>query len=213
MAVTTSATLIAATGRLASSEGLIWLLEIPQAVLGSTWRLAFWNENVVYDPNDLLGSRTYEAVAGSIEEYTEEDGSLARWAVTLSNVTRLAQAKLEEQYLQRQRVRLLAVDAANLTVAGHHREFQFFLMEATADPERVTLMVGPGHLMHVLFPKNRFLRDKCEHVFKGPRCGYVGGETTCDKTYAGTGGCLGRANQARYGAYPHMLRQHDPLLG
>ncbi len=38
----------------------------------------------------------------------------------------------------------------------------------------------------------------CVNEYKGARCGYVGGLTTCDFTFAGANGCTAHSNQHRF---------------
>lgn len=45
----------------------------------------------------------------------------------------------------------------------------------------------------------RALTVGCSVKFKGPECGYAGGNTTCDHTYAG--GCTTNSNTGRYGGF------------
>lgn len=48
---------------------------------------------------------------------------------------------------------------------------------------------------------NDYLECPCRHVFKNTFCGYVGGETWCDKTFKR---CKSLDNTANFGGFRYM---------
>lgn len=214
MAESISNDLTLAKNALHRAEALVWLLEVTlKQTTTTTLRYCFYDRDLDYDADDGDGEQTYVAIAGSIQDISQDEGTLTEVSISLSNVDRVPQGLLERDELLGQRLTVRLVDTGSLTIAGHDQPLQFIIIDATASPQNITFKVGSLHLMQHIFPKDRFLPDRCRHVFKDSRCGYVGAETTCDKAYATTGGCAGRDNQERYGGFPHMLRHNDPLLG
>jgi phage-related protein len=71
----------------------------------------------------------------------------------------------------------------------------------------VTFRIGMSPLMDYPFPRHRYLRGRCRHIYKGPFCGYEGDMPTCDKTLTGADGCEAHDNVARYGGQPGIRRR------
>ena len=207
MAQALNASMVLAKNDLHQAEAFVWLIEVQLRVTGTTRRYAFHDENVVYD------GATYTAIAGEVSDISQEAGSLEQIRVTLSNVTRAVQLLFENEELQDQQVTLRRVHTGSLSNTSHHETLEYVIVEAVAQDGAVSVTLGVPYLTQMVFPRERFLPDRCPFNFKGTACGYTGVETTCDKAYGTSTGCLGRSNQAAYGGVPHTLHGNDPLLG
>lgn len=207
MAQALDADFVDAKNTLHQAEAFVYLLEVQRRVTGTTLRYAFHDADIVYDGN------TYTAIAGEVSDISHESGSLEECKVTVSNVDRVAQRLFEDEELQGQQVTLRLVHTGSLDNTSHHDTLEYEVLEAVASEQSLTVSLGAPHLAQHVFPLERFLPDRCPFTFKGSACGYTGAETTCDKAYGTSTGCLGRSNQARYGGFPHTLHGNDPLLG
>lgn len=207
MAQSLNADLVAAKNTLHQDEAFVWLIEVQLRVTGTTNRYALHDDDITYDGN------VYTAIAGQLADISSEAGTLEQVRLTLSNITRAVQLLFEDEELQDQQVTLRMVHTGSLSNTSHHETLEYVVVEAVAQDTVVVVTLGVPYLTQMIFPRERFLPDRCPFVFRGTACGYTGAETTCDKSYGNSAGCLGRSNQARYGGFPHSLHGNDPLLG
>lgn len=206
MAETIGVDLTSAKNEPARDHSLVWLAKVKTESEGTLRYALGYNNDISYF------GQSFTAVAGSIEEIIQEDGTLTEVQIALSNLDREAARLLHNEELQGKRLKLWLVDTKALGTPRHHHEVLFRIMRGTVTNEAAVFVVGSYHLMQHIFPKNRFLPDRCRHTFKDDMCQYVGVISTCDKSYATSTGCLGRDNQDHFGGFPHMLRENDPLL-
>ncbi len=215
MAETLSAALLAAKNRHASDSPMVWLAELDATGLASVqadaddiieqWvgagviRLCFHTEDVTYN-----GHR-YRAIGGSVEGGGIEPGTLLEQTIQIANVDRRLLFMLHEGAVLDKPITMKRVVLDSLATTTHHQTFRYLLKGAVATDAGVVFQLGALVLKNQLLPKFRFLRYRCWFTFKDDFCRYSGVLTTCDKTYDGADGCLGRSNQARYGGHPTLM--------
>lgn len=96
------------------------------------------------------------------------------------------------------------VIADNIT-ADPEVEHQFELIQPTMDSKWATFTLGASNPFNRRFPQGRLLKNFCRwKVFKGTRCGYIGAETTCDRTLTQ---CRSYGNSERFGGFPGVGRE------
>lgn len=64
---------------------------------------------------------------------------------------------------------------------------------------QISFQLGSNDLSNKRCPVNRYLNNTCRFAFKSTLCGYTGGVTTCDRTFAT---CTTLGNQTRFGGFP-----------
>jgi phage-related protein len=96
-------------------------------------------------------------------------------------------------------IRIVNTNTLSETVAL--REECFDIMEVTVDAiNKVTLKLGAENLSNYRSPANRFLKSHCRYKdFKGSLCGYVGAQTSCNRSFTR---CQELSNTARFGGFP-----------
>jgi hypothetical protein len=198
-----------------AGDPLVWLMHAQvDGTAANDLYLANYPRDLSYDLNDGGGLRTWTRTRWELRDIGEEKGVLADVQVTVSNVDRAAQRRLERQEVLDRRVRLFRVRLSTLGTAGHHEEFTYEAKGASCDEQGVTFQLGTFPYLEFPFPGDRFLHDACRFIYKGAdgRCAATFAGSTCDKSFAGTGGCAGRTNQHRFGGFPHLLRGYHPFL-
>ena len=81
--------------------------------------------------------------------------------------------------------------------------FRGSVEQPNADDSQVTFTLIPDTISPGLIVAVRTCGKNCPHKFKGPACGYTGGETVCNHCLVSPAGCDGRANAHRYGGTEH----------
>ena len=176
------------------SSGLINLYEIEYQT--DTWiYLAQWDANVVFDGKTYLA-----AEKGVKHDKTGEnrDGSVGQVNVAIANVDRLIGGYLETNDVRGLRLNILTV-FENLLADPTARLIERYVIDAgTINQEAVNLICTTViDLMNVILPSRRFA-PICAWVFKSTECGYVGTETTCNKTLTR---CRELSNSPRWGGF------------
>lgn len=210
-----SAALVAGKNVLHSADPLVFLAHVElDATPVNDLYLANYTRDLSYDLNDGGGVRTWTRSRWALADISEEKGTLSDVQLTLSNVDRTPQRHLENRKILDRRVRLFRVRLSTLATAGHHEELSYTVKGGTADEHGITFQLGVFPFLVFPFPGDRFLPDACRFIYKGVdgRCAATVANGDCDKSFAGTGGCAGRSNQHRYGAFPHLLRGYHPFL-
>ena len=198
MALTLSTALATAKNTLHGGDAIIWLIDLVRT--GSTsLRIAKWPDNITYAGN------TYSRGFFKMDDVSEVVGSLTRVRVTLSNVLRLVQGYLEAGEIIDQRATLYILPESLIGTSTGARSFAYQVEDAACSDVAVSFSLTLWPLMSIVFPRDRFIRRRCRHVFKDSLCQYSGPLTTCDKSYDDGAGCLGRDNRVNYGGFPDLL--------
>ena len=200
---------VAKASDLASGDPWIWLYEIEVPTTPATrLRLAADTDSVTFGTDsegvDLVYS-PFPITHNGMPETSE--GDLPAVDLIVSNVSREVQALLEAYNgLVGQDVRIMLVNRANLLSGIPVLREDFQVLSVTSDASSAVAKLGQTDLWNALFPSNRVTRDYCRFQYKGARCGYTGGLTTCDKIVAGDNGCEAHANTPRFGGFPGTPR-------
>jgi len=176
------------------SAGLINLYEIEY--IKDTWiYLAQWDADVVFD------SKTYIASEKGVKHDKigeNRDGSVEQVNVSIANVDRLIGGYIETNDVRGLRLNILTV-FENLLTDPTARLIERYVIDAyTLNEQSVGLICTTViDLMNVVLPARRFA-PICSWVFKSTECGYVGAETTCNKTLTR---CRALLNSERWGGF------------
>mgnify|MGYP001560328238 CR=1 FL=1 len=199
MALTLSSSLSQQIAAVHSADRLVWLIELVRTASVTNY-YALSTEDIVYN------GRTYTKIAGEIADISQEEGTMTELRLALSNVSRSIQGFIEAGEVLNRKTTLRLVSTQFLQNTTHELTIALYVSDAMATEQAVALTLSFWDLAGQPFPKNRFSRDRCQFVFKdAATCQYSGAVTTCDKSYASSSGCLGRDNQANYGAFIHIL--------
>jgi len=183
---------------------LVWLFDFDRNGVDRL-RVTPWPDPIVYR------GETYSPRAIRLEDIPEDPGMLTEIRVVASDVTGVIRTMLSDGELLNRRgaVRAMVLTQAGTSagaVTGH-----YFVQSAHATRDGVGLTLSRWMLSQVPAPRDRFIRTRCRWVFKSVQCGYVGVLTTCNKAFDDADGCLGRANQDRYGGFPYLLTGREAL--
>lgn len=179
---------------LSNTDGTILLVEIQLPTAGQTLRLARNTENVSWDGEEWV------RFPFELDDLGEgRNGEVPQVAIRVSNVNRAIQSYIEEYDG--------GVDGTAIVrlVHGAHLDLDeivrldYTILGCHANSEMVTFTLGTENMFAMRFPQNRILKNQCRWRFKDSRCGYAGGETTCNKTLAR---CRDIGNSVRFGGFP-----------
>lgn len=181
---------------------------------------AEFHTDILYDPQDGGGARTWTATSAGMTPRREKDGLTAEWQIAIQNVDLVLANDLEAGKLLNQRLDVFQVTADQVAVAGHHRRVGAYeVLGVVITEETAVFRLGHFRFWDHPYPGERASRDRCPHDYEGGtrptvdgRCAAVDAAETCDKSFEGAGGCAGRSNQDRYGALKDMLVGPNPLL-
>lgn len=145
-------------------------------------------------------------------------GNITDVRVSIANIDRLVQARIETGELLGRTVILRLVNSAILATAANAYTERFEILDATATDIAVTFRLGKTNLFDKPFPANRFTRTRCGWVYGGAECGYdttrSGALSTCAKTLAdctlhgddeATAG-KPRHHPLRFGGFPGIMK-------
>lgn len=156
------------------------------------------SESIGYD------GHTYKPFPVEVGEITEDSkGNLESVTLSISNVNRMVMAYMEQHdALQGKDVWMFIVNRVDPTQCINLGVYQ--IVEASADSNVATFVLGHYNFFALKFPRNRYIRGRCRWVYKSTECGYVGGLATCDKTLGETDGCRVHNNEQRFGGFPSI---------
>lgn len=205
MSMSLSAFLIGEKNRLWSTTG--WVVGVECPIDAGTGTLRAVDDNAPF----TFGGNVYYPASISVDENTtKSDGSLEALTLTVGNLTRDLTQLLEDQKL----------DGKSVLLRAFHRssnqdsiDWDFQVMAASAGWRDVQFILGHANLFKRPFPKNRFSKSSCRHIYKSAACGYSLSLVSCDKTLDGSNGCRvhgddevangqPRQHPNRYGGFP-----------
>ena len=187
-----------------SPNPFLWLFEVEVPTDPITRaRVAGFDTDVVFGTDSAGDDVTYKAGELTLSQIRESgDGTIPKLGVGLSNISQEWQALLEAHAgLVGQPARLLLVNFGTLE-AGAYLQYDSEIISVESDARRVNFEMGNFNLSNQKVPDTRAMRDFCRFRYKGPRCGYTGAISDCDKTLNGANGCVVHANSPRFGGFP-----------
>ena len=206
MSVTLPDKLAEVKNRLHGDEALLWLLDLDRNGTDHL-RLVDWPDSVTYN------SQTFTRAPIKVDEIPETAGQMAQFNVTLPNILGEFSTRLGDGELLNRDAILYLLPESRIGFTTGALSATYKVLTASVDDKAATLLLGSFGSARITVPTVRFNRTRCRWVFKSTQCGYVGAETTCNKSFAGAGGCRGRANQARYGGFPNLHDGPEPFGG
>jgi len=133
----------------------------------TTWRLALFPEDVSWN------NQTWEAFPAIIEPVSESiDRPLADLRISVSNVTRVVSAYVENTNLLGRTVNIYLIHKGNLDVTSDVLSFTYRINYIETTAQVAVFELGHEDLFMLQFPWQRFIRDKCRFVYKDDRCGF-----------------------------------------
>ena len=176
-----------------------WLVLIDVILDGGATTLYFVNntEDVVFNSN------TYTAINFELDatKYSSK-GEIPSLQLRISNVTRLIQAYLEAlDGAVGDQVRIRVVNSEHLTEDYTELEMLYDILDSESTGLWATFTHGAPNPLRSRFPRNRYIAQHCNWIFKEAECTYVGAETICDRTLDA---CRAYNNSARFGGFPGL---------
>ena len=167
----------------------------------------------------IFDSVTYSPFPMSRAEFERDAvGAITSASVSIANIDRVIQARLEANELHGRTVVYRLVNTAITASASDCYVERFEILDAVADALTVTFRLGKQNLFDRPFPANRFMRTRCGWVYGSTECGYdttrSGALATCAKTVSDcethgddevTAGLV-RNHPRRFGGFPGIMK-------
>lgn len=200
-----SSEVIAQKNALGSKDAFLVCLEITIPDVTEPIRVVSNTEDIVWR------GETWIAFPFIMEEITDQTGSeIPRVDLRVPNVDRTIEGYLQEydRYVKLNgpadiNVTIYVVSSATLDDDTPVVSHNFILVKPTSTSDYITFTLGAPNPYKKRFPLNRILKNNCRFKFKSARCGYVGSETSCNKTLPR---CRELNNSTRYGGFPGVGR-------
>lgn len=125
----------------------------------------------------------------------DSEGTLPTMSVTVSNVTREIQVYLNNMDVVDRDVIVRFVHSDHLSSEDDAIVQRFTVTNATSSLNQVDLRLGLAPFHDIPFPRMRMVRNRCQHRYRGPVCGFAGtfpstrGVDWCSKLLNGADGC------------------------
>ena len=186
--------------RIASAVAFVVALEIDvvdpadQSVV-ETQRIVENTEPITFQGNVYSPARFELSI-------TRTAGEQVSLTLTAYDYTRTIQSRMEEYgggigF----EVRAMMINTGNLLQPPEIME-AFSVVGAKNKDYRVDFTLGAENPLAQRFPFRMQFKDRCQWVFKGAECKYVGADATCDYTLQGANGCGLKNNSLNFGAFP-----------
>lgn len=153
--------------------------------------------------------RGVEWVAGSFQIEgldSKSSGEVPQCTVSISNVNRVFEAYVQDwdtwcknNGYSPIEVTLYEVNTADLDNDEPCSEHTYWLKQPSTDAEKAEFLLTASNPDNQRAPFNLIRKDWCYYKFKGPRCGYSGAATACDRHLAT---CRSLGNSVRFGGCP-----------
>lgn len=132
-------------------------------------------------------------------------GEVDRVKITVSNISRAIGGYLSIYDWRGKKVIIKTVWGNSLTDLDAYLDDTYYIDTYTLDEEKVEFTLSSKFdVLEIALPKRTYLRNYCAWKFKSTECGYVGTETSCNKTLTR---CRALANQLRFGGFPSIPSQ------
>ena len=177
-----------------AKETWLWAFEL--VIPGQTTKRYIDNlEDVVYD------SDTFEKQSIKIgQQELSSEGTLPRIVLMVSNINRAMEDIINDsEGAVGGTVKVIKINDQFLDTPIPALEFDYDVMSADSDSDWVTITVGIPNLLTQRFPIDQYSSSMCSEAtpsrFKGPKCKYAGGDTTCNGTLLD---CISKSNQVNW---------------
>jgi lambda family phage minor tail protein L len=153
--------------------------------------------------NVTFGGNVYTAMNFDIEPTQQTSkGEIPTVTLRVSNITRLLQPYLEDlDGGIGSTVKVTVVNTNLLAESYSELEMTFDVLACNATARWASFILGSPSPLRQRFPLYRFIAEHCRWQFEGAECGYVGAESSCDRTYAD---CVTRENTEHFGGFMGM---------
>jgi len=197
-----SLTVIQEKNKLGTDSVFAVLLDIEIPSLASHIFITSNGDDIVWNGETWL---TFPFDIGELSE--DGRGEIPQWQITLDNRQRVIETYLQQydQYLKvngidGNEIKCIChiVNTLDLANTEPVKTVYFELSQPTTTPETATFTLTADSPFNIGIPKRRFIKTFCYWKFKGIECGYVGAQTTCDKTLTR---CKQLNNSARFGGF------------
>ena len=160
-----------------------------------------------YDTDIVFAGVTYSRFPITHETMGENSsGQIDTVKIKVANVNRLIQGYLEDNDFRGKQVDIIMVFAEYLSSAAYKCVDTFYIDSYTADQSIVEFTLSTKFdILDVTIPHRKFIRNYCQWKFKSSECGYVGAETSCNKTKADCKNV--KNNFRRFGGFPSVPQQ------
>jgi lambda family phage minor tail protein L len=205
MALPLSSVTIEEKNKLATDSVFLIALSIIVPGLSDPLRVIRTDSDVVW------AGETWIAFPFEIEEVSDQSkGEVPQVVVRISNADRAIEAFIQDYdtyvktygfspmgvYIYIVNSKAIALDPYCDPEVEHY----FELKQPKITSKWVSFTLGASNPFMRRFPASRVLKNTCRYrVFKGDRCGYVGAETSCNRTLVQ---CRLYNNSGRFGGFP-----------
>jgi len=197
-----SPTVVAEKNKRANADSVfLYAVEITIPGTDEPARVVLNTEDITWQGN------VFKAVEFSIEGLqATSTGEVPQVALKVSNVNRVFERYVQEYdaYCKLNgytpiEFSIYELNTADLGNPNPCVEHIFTLKEPSTDANWATFIISASNPALRRAPFNLVKKDWCTHFFKGPRCGYSGTATTCNKHLIT---CRSLGNSTRFGGAP-----------
>jgi lambda family phage minor tail protein L len=188
--------------KLNSSGAFLVLLEIgyPDESPENVVYVVNNNENIVWPSG---GGNTYLAYPFQLGDITQDsEGSIPTVDLTVVDISRQLISIVDDYdgaVGATAIVRIVHSDHLDNATAEYSEAFE--IVDTSVDGKyNLKFKLGAENPLRYRIPQDRYLKDHCRYkTFKGEKCGYSGGESECDRTFAR---CRELGTPVRFGGFP-----------
>ena len=203
MPLTLSADAIAEKNKLNSSGAWLTLLEIgyPDAEPPDVvYIVANNSENITWPSSGGNEYLAYPVTVGPITQ--ESDGGIPTLDMTVIDILHNLIPIIDEYdggVGATVTIRIVHSDHLDNVDAEYNETFSVLTASYNSKYE-LKFQLGADNPLMYRIPQDRYIKDHCRYkTFKGTECGYVGVQTSCDRTFIQ---CREYGNEGRFGGFP-----------
>lgn len=186
--------------RLDSKNAWLWLVEL---VISDILSYYYVNNptSITYDGNEYLPLNFHPS------DFELKKGSVAgvrSIIITNEALIGILQPHIDAyEGLVDKKVIVTPVNSGYLDLDMSSKTQEFKIITSSSGEDHIVFNLGASNLLTSKFPRDRYLGSYCRYVylFKGLKCGYSGGETSCDGTLVR---CYELENEKRFGGQPGL---------
>ena len=200
--------------QLASTDAYCWLISIEYSdeTTGDAKYLRYASNPVPILFTPSITQYTFEPAPFTIDPLKEtgDASNFEEWKLNMPDPAGLVKSWVRQNETLNGRVATMYLirvpDGAAPTAAAADTVLSqpFLVKEVVMEGSGVMWVLGPRNFLSHTFPGRRCFRSRCGHIFRGTRCAYADEDLTCDYTYAGPNGCVGKGNEDNFGGFLHI---------
>jgi hypothetical protein len=141
-------------------------------------------------------------------DYSKSNSEEPTFKLSLDDVTGVIRRKLDSYDGGTTSSVIITIINSSDTSGEPELQEEYDIKQTSATELNISVELGSENPLRLQFPVRKQYKNRCVWLYKGSRCGYSGGLTTCDYTLEGTNGCVAHNNEARFGGFPGLQNRY-----